>query len=283
MTTAPASTAARPLQRLRSIDTADLPLAGTAVVLPLSAHTHVPLLLIGLAVLVVMVTDPGRLRSPAAWLVTAGALAVADALLFLDLDDHIVLTHYWVLGIGLSLLATDPARSLERNGRLLVGLTMAFAVVSKLLWGEFADGGFFEATVLLDDRFNWIADLAGVTDPSANYRAFDRLAADGGPVALTTGPRLGLLVAALTAGTLLLEGAVGAAFLLPWHWLGRVRTWLLALFCVVTYAIVPVAGFGALLLVMASADRVHDRAARLRHLAGAAGLYVWGAVWTGLQ
>jgi hypothetical protein len=272
-----------PLQRLRGIDTAELPLAATAIVLPLSSHTHRPLLVIGLVLLVVVVTDPGRLRSPITWLVTAGALAVADAFLFLDLDDHIVLTHYWVLGVGLSLLATDPARSLERNGRLLVGLTMAFAVASKLLWGEFADGGFFEATVLLDDRFNWVADIAGVADPSANYAAFDVLAAGGGPVPLTTGPRLGLVVALLTAGTLLVEGAVGAAFLLPWRWLGRVRTWLLAVFCVVTYAIVPVAGFGALLLVMASADRAHDRASRLRHLGGAAALYLWGVVWTGLQ
>jgi hypothetical protein len=283
VTTAPASAPVRPLQRLRAVDTADLPLAATAVVLPLSAHTHLPLLLIGLVLLVAMATDLRRLRSPAVWLATAGALAVADAFLFLDLDDHIVLTHYWVLGIGLSLLTTDPARSLERNGRLLVGLTMAFAVVSKLLWGEFADGGLFEATVLLDDRFNWVADIAGVADPSANYAAFDVLAAGGGPVELTTGPRIGPVVAALTAGTLLVEGAVGAAFLLPWPWLGRVRTWLLAVFCVVTYAIVPVAGFGALLLVMASADRAHDRAARVRHLAGAAGLYLWGAVWTALQ
>jgi hypothetical protein len=273
-----------PLERIRSIATADLPLAATAVMLPISSHRHVPQLLIGVVFLLVVVTQPARLRSPVPWLAAAAALAVADAFRFLALDDHVVLTHYWVLGIGLSLLlASDPDRSIERNGRLLIGLTMAFAVASKVLWGEFADGDFFEATVLLDDRFSRLAHIAGVADADANYRSFERLSATGDPIVVSTGPRVEAVAGALTVGTFLVEGAISAAFLLPWRWLGQVRTWLLAVFCVATYAIVPVAGFGGLLLVMSAADRKHDRSGRLRHLSAIAALYAWGVVWTALQ
>jgi hypothetical protein len=158
-------------------------------------------------------------------------------------------------------------------------------VASKVRWGEFVDGSFFEATVLLDDRFSWLAHIAGIPDPAANHAAFAELAATGGPVALQSGPRLAPLVWLLTAGTLVVEAGVAVAYLLPsrWSWLPRLRSTLLVVFCVTTYAIVPVAGFGGILLVMAAADRRFDRAGRIRHLAGAAALYAWGIVWTALH
>ena len=266
------------LERFGAFDRREVLLGGSAIAVAVAAHADLPLLAIGLVFLVASYLRPARLQDPRWWLAVAIASFVVDGTVFLELDDHTVLAHYWALAIGVSLLAEDPDRSLEVNGRLLIGLTTAFAVASKLAWGEFADGSFFESTLLLDDRFSWPARLAGIADPAANQEAYVHLVA-GDPAPLATGPRVRAFAVALTVGTLALESALAVVHLLPFPSLARVRLWLVATFCVATYAIVPVVAFGGILLMMTAADRSRDRRSRLRILAGMLGLYAWGLVW----
>ena len=223
------------------------------------------------------------IRHPVPWLAAATVSLAYDWTAWRGLDDHVILTHYWLLAIGLSLLAIDPAQSLERNGRLLVGGTFLFAVISKVAWGEVIDGSFYEATILTDTRFSWVAGLAGIDDPAANRAVFEGVH-HAGTVALDGGVRLGVVAMALAIGTLILESLLALVFLAPVP--GRVfwvRSALLGVFCVATYVIVPVAGFGGVLLAMAAADRRWGTDARLLHAAAMVVLLLWIPLWTALH
>src|SRR5436190_17642086 len=87
------------------------------------------------------------LEAPLTWLVLAalvGARVVADWPLP---DNHVYLLGYWALAAGLALGATDPARTLARASRLLVGFAFAFAVLWKaFLSPDYLDGRFFRVT-----------------------------------------------------------------------------------------------------------------------------------------
>ena len=55
----------------------------------------------------------------------------------------------------------------------------------------------------------------------------------------------------LSYWTILIEGLVAASFLLKMsRWLYQKRDWILIGFVITTYAVIPVLGFGALLMVM---------------------------------
>lgn len=241
-------------------------------------------LLVPAAVLALLVVPNVALRrSPWPWLTIAAMSLVWDRLNWYGLDDHVVLTHYWFLGVGCALFAADWERALEMNARLLIGLTFVFAVVSKVAWGEVLDGSFYRAILLIDDRFFWVARAAGIDDPSANRAQLERVH-DLGSVTLDGGERSTLVSAVLAGSTLLVESVIAVSFLAPlrgaWRWL---RTWSLVVFCVATYAMVPVAGFGALLLVMASAEQRLSMDAKIAHYIGAAALLVWVPLWSMLQ
>ena len=78
-------------------------------------------------------------------------------------------------------------------------------------------------------------------------------------------PALRRLAAARTWGGLALEAVVASAFLLPSPPAARHAA--LLLFCVVTHAFAPVAGFGCLLLVLAQTDPQETRL-RVLYVAG---------------
>jgi hypothetical protein len=82
------------------------------------------------------------------------------------------------------------------------------------------------------------------------------------PPAIIEPPRLRLLAAVSTWGMLALESAVALIMLLPRAPI--VRHGLLLMFCLVTYAFAPVAGFGWLLLVMGAAQIEADQRWLLR-------------------
>jgi hypothetical protein len=241
------------------------------------------LILVAAVLALVVIPNPGLRLSPWPWLAAAIACLAWDRLHWWGIDDHVVVTHYWLLAIGCSLFAADPERSLDLNARLLIGLTFTFAVTSKLLWGEVLDGSFYRGILLIDERFIWLARAAGIEDPTNNHAILER-AHDLGAVTLDGGERSRSVAAVMTAGTLLIEGSVAVTFLAPLRGAWRqLRTWSLAVFCLVTYALVPVTGFGSLLLVMASAERRHDGRARLAHYAGVLALVVWTYTWAALH
>jgi hypothetical protein len=215
-----------------------------------------------LAAAVLVLIFPRLLRSPLVW----GALALFTAIRIGEdwplADNHIYLLGYWLLAAALALRASDPSETLAFTSRWLVGMAFAFAVLWKaVLSPDFLDGRFFRVTLLTDPRFGAVAQLFGGLTREELQANRDALALlpDGAelldPPVVQEPARLRALARVSTFGILALEAAVALFMLAP---AARISVWGrhagLLLFCGVTYAFAPVAGFGWLLLVMGLAQ-----------------------------
>jgi hypothetical protein len=217
------------------------------------------------------------LRAPAAWLALAALIALRLAVDWPLPDNHVYLLAYWCLGIGIGLSLTEPSRAIAQTGRQLLGLAFVFAVLWKaVLSPDYRDGRFFAVTMLTDERFvDSVQLLAGLSEAQlAESREYLRPLPEGAelvdPPRLHATPRFQKLVQVATWGGLALEVAVAILWLAPI----RARALLLArhgallLFCLATYAVAPVAGFGWLLLVMGLASSaVEQRTLRAAYVA----------------
>ena len=270
---------------LRAMDPLVLLLRASLLVLLVNSHTDtVALIGVGLACLVAL-PRPALLRSPLLWAGLFVAIGLRQMLTWHLVDDHIVVTTYWCAALALGLTAQDQRRTLAASARLLVGVLFAFAAAWKLGSGEFADGTFFRYSLLFDDRFATVTRVVGGTADTIlqhNLAGLQELARDpgaGGGLLLQEGPRNEALAAVFTGWGILIESAVAIAFLVPlrrrWE---ALRPATLIAFAATTYLVVPVGGFGTLLLVLGSAQTSSDRL-RVAYLWGAVGLLVWAAVW----
>ena len=211
---------------------------------------------------VVVPSVRGSARFWLALAATLGAAAWADRW---RTDNHQYLIAYWCLALGLAASSADPARVRRISARLLVGAVFLLATTWKILSPDFVDGSFMRYTLLTDTRFTEVATLVGGVDPgdlTANRDAISALddpKAALRPVRLRGTDRLDALAHALTWWTLLVEGSVAVAFLVPWRRLGRYRDPLLITFVVTTYAIAPVVGFGWVLVCLGLAQREPTR------------------------
>ena len=191
-------------------------------------------------------------------------------------DNHIYLLAYWCLAIGLALSSPSPAATLSTSSRWLLGAAFAMAVVWKaMLSPDYVDGRFFRVALLTDERF---ADASLVfgglsRDQMAENRTFLEPLPEGAellhPPAFVEPPRLRAFAAVATWGGLLLESLIALSFLMPGSRDGSqlARHASLLAFCVTTYALAPVAGFGWLLATMGLAHcrpDQHGVARRLR-------------------
>jgi hypothetical protein len=214
---------------------------------------------------------PGLLRHPALWLALASLLAWRVIAGWPLADNHAYLLVYWCLACALACRAPEPERTLAWNGRALVGLAFAFAVLAKLLSPDYLDGRFFRVTLVEDRRLERFATALGGLDEGALLARRAFVGAYGpGPAreAPPEPPRLRRLALAATWGTLAVEAAVAAAFLAPLAGAAWLRHALLLLFCATTYAVAPVASFGWLLLAMGVSQCPPEaRRTRLAYLA----------------
>ena len=96
-------------------------------------------------------------RSAAFWLTAAAFLTVGHAERWFQVDNHKYLITYWVLALGLAHLTPRPAEALRTSARLLVGFAFALAVLQKLLSPDYLSGSFFEALLVTDRRFAYVA------------------------------------------------------------------------------------------------------------------------------
>ena len=244
-----------------------------------------PVVLVAVAVTcLVALPRPRVLRSPWFWgaaFVLVGARQLAT---WHTIDDHIIATTYWCGALALGLTATEPGRTLAASARLLVGSLFAFAAGWKLLSGQFIDGTFFRYSLLFDDRFEVVARVVGGTGSTlrdANLEAAGRLLATGadGEIVLREGARNEPVALVFTGWGALIESAVAVAFLAPlpraWSWLRHAT---LVAFVATTYAVVPIAGFGTLLLVLGAATTA-DTTVRARYYGGALILALWSMIW----
>ena len=143
---------------------------------------------------------------------------------------------------------------------MFIGLALFFATLSKLLWGEFLDGSFFYYQLLTDPRLELTARVFGGLDPSVTgaHRALVEslsTAPAGTTITLQDLPSLWIGARLLSIWTLLIEGAIAVAFLVPrLRWLFDRRDLVLLAFIVTTFPFIPVSGFAALLMTMGFAQ-----------------------------
>jgi hypothetical protein len=210
---------------------------------------------------------PALLQSAGTWLALAVLMALRLADEFPLADNHLYLLTYWCLAIGLAQLTSDRVETLGRSARWLVGATFLCAVAWKVVLApDFLDARFFRVTLLTDDRFAVLARAVGglsAAQLAENREALTPIDAGleivDGPV-LVEPPPLQRLGAGLTWGGLALEALLAAVFLLPTRRrLTLARHALLLTFCVVTYAVAPVGGFGWLLAAMGMAQTTDAR------------------------
>jgi hypothetical protein len=200
-------------------------------------------------------------RAPLTWILLALFVGARIVVLWPLSDNHIYLLAYWCLAIGLALSSTAPAATLSASSRWLLGGAFAMAVLWKaVLSPDYLDGRFFRVTLLTDQRF---ADAALVfgglsRDQMAQNRAFLDPLPNGAellsPPPFVEPPRLRAFAAITTWSGLILEGLIALTCLIPLRRLDIARHVLLLAFCVTTYALAPVAGFGWLIATMGLAQ-----------------------------
>lgn len=219
------------------------------------------------------------------WLGYALVIAVRQLSAWEGVDNHVIVTTYWMLALGLSLLAPDPLAALRTNGRLLIGLVFAFAVFWKLLSPSFVDGRFFRYTLLLDDRFSWVTTgVGGMPEGAyeANYGRVQALrGADvGASVPLVETGRIRTLATVMTGWGLAVEALVATTLLAPlrgrWRWARHAG---LLAFCLTTYLVVPIGGFGCLLAVLGLALAGDDLRLRRAYVLLFAALVLYTPLW----
>lgn len=209
---------------------------------------------------------PALARRTAFWLVLAALAALRVVWDWPLSDNHAYLLALWCLALGLACGAAAPGPVLASSARWLVGLTFALATLQKaVISPDYLDDTFFRWALAVDERFEDLGILLG-RDAEALERTRALLEAEPGETpdetaAFVETPALRAAATAMTWATLLAEGAVALVFLAP----ARLRVaWLrdaaLLVFCVGTYAVAPVAGFGWLLLAMGVAQGRGPRA-----------------------
>jgi len=175
-------------------------------------------------------------------------------------DNHAYLLCYWCATLALGLASNEPGRAVASGARVLIGLAFAFATLWKLaLSPDFLDGTFFRVTLLTDPRFADLARIAGGLAPDALAAMREALLEHADVevatwAALDEPASLRRLAGALTLWTAAIEAAVALGFLWAFVRGPRPVADALLVFCVTTYAVAPVAGFGWLLLAMGMAQ-----------------------------
>lgn len=230
-------------------------------------------------------------RAPLTWILLALFVGARIVVLWPLSDNHIYLLAYWCLAIGLALSSTAPAATLSASSRWLLGGAFAMAVLWKaVLSPDYLDGRFFRVTLLTDQRF---ADAALVfgglsRDQMARNRAFLEPLPNGAellrPPPFVEPPRLRAFAAVTTWSGLILEGLIALTCLIPLTRLEMTRHALLLAFCITTYALAPVAGFGWLIATMGLAQcRPHQRLLRGAYVAVFILILIYSEVpWAGV-
>ena len=228
-----------------------------------------------LAIAVLALVFPRVLFAPGTWF----GLAFLTAFRIIEdwplADNHIYLLAYWCLAIGLALGSRNAILVLGRSSRLLIGMAFLFAVIWKaVLSPDYLDGRFFRATYLTETRFeNVTLFVGGLTrEQLAESRKYLRPLREGAvrsevPMLHDT-PSLTALVYFSTWTTVLLEALCAFFFLFPFRNRSSILPHVILLvFCVATYAVATVPGFGWLLLTMGLASvNAENRALRATYV-----------------
>jgi len=259
-------------------------LRASLVVLLVNSNDDTVVLVAVAATCVIVLPRPAVLTSPWFWGLAFVVIGLRQLSSWHALDDHVVVTTYWCGAIALALTAKDRGTTLAASARFLMGALFAFAAGWKIRSAEFVDSSFFRYTFLFDERFDAVARVVGGTSEAARRANIDAVegllaAAETGEIVMREGDRVGALASVFTWWGLLIETAVAATFVLPLsHRFGVLRHATLVTFVATTYIVVPIAGFGSLLLILGAAQATSARG-RLWYLVGTLGLLLWSQLW----
>ncbi len=198
-------------------------------------------------------------------------------------DNHRYLEGYWCLSVALALMAggTQGARYLALDARLLIGLCFLLAVLWKVWSRSYRNGGFFADRLLFERRFLPIAYGAAGLTPNIQIKHREALRSlVGGETETAKAPvpkRLRCVAWTMAWWTVAIESLVAILFLLPLPQLDLWRTAALGVFVMTTYLLVPVPGFGQILLLMALVS-VEDIELRIFLLALALSVAVFAGI-----
>ena len=243
-------TADSPLRRIRSTDPLDvIPLLLAVLIVPTGGGITT---VIGIVAATAIAITPPLQRSPWLWLVIGFGRLAMEFTDWHGVDNHEVLISYTCAAFGLALASADPARTAARSLPMLVGLTMAFATAWKIGGGQFIDGDTLRYALLSDRRFDLAAEWFGGLRPAEielNDEALIAMRQPGQSEAVTfiEPTRLTRFAVAFSWGAVAIEAVLAIFYLRP-RTSPRVKAKLLAVFCVVTYLLVPVSRFGLVLV-----------------------------------
>jgi len=197
-------------------------------------------------------------KAPITWFVLAALTTARIVAVWPLSDNHIYLLAYWCLALGLALSGPAPSATLASSSRWLLGASFAMAVLWKaVLSPDYLDGRFFRVTLLTDERFAAASMIAGglTRDQMAQNRAFLEPLPEGAELLdappFVESARLRWFGAVATWGGLILEALIALLCLVSTdRRIELARHGALLFFCVTTYALAPVAGFGWLIATM---------------------------------
>lgn len=233
----------------------------------------------GLSILIIligvmMLLHEKLLFSRVLWICYFVIMAVVIICFVSSMDNHKYLIAYWTLACALAIGTDRTHYVMSENARGLIGLAFLFALVWKILGGEYLDGSFFRGVMLIDDRF-WLFTKS-ITGISADaLESFDDLLAyfeifPAGTSYLAFAPTAVMqpYALAMSGWTLFIEGVIAVSFLVRREFfLTNLRNWFLVLFLATTYVLAPVSGFAMILCIMGLAQVPdHKKAWRLSYV-----------------
>ena len=262
------------LASIQGLKSLDLALLATLIVLVLYGpgewYVRVPVAMLAIGGLLFSSLRKKRTF----WTVLASLLLTYNAIHWFSADNHKHLMAYWCIALACGLYTARAEVSVATSARWLVGFAFLFAIVWRATSGDFADTSFFHHTLLTDERFRNLTRLLGglsTTSFDNNATAIERMvgwSALANSATLETSPRIGWMSRVMTYWTFAIESSVALTFLCPRALrLSKLRDVALILFCVTTYAIAPVLGFGSLLLAMGLSQAERAKGIRIAYLA----------------
>lgn len=262
----------------------DLVAMASMISIVVTAH-HDPIFMVITAAVAVIVLSNRTVRlNPFTWIALGVGSFAWHLPTWFRFDNHVWLTAAWALGLGLCLLAQHPDRAAALEGRWLVAIIFGIGAMWKVGATDFRSGDYFQYAVINDDRFAALASWVGGIDRSALGPDRADLAAlvatPGEPLILETTARLRAMAWVFTVWGVIIELAVALLWVLPLRahhrWIRHVA---LLLFVGTTYLVVPVGGFGCLLMAI-GLTQARGRPVLRRAYAGAfVALLAYGPIW----
>ena len=172
-------------------------------------------------------------------------------------DNHNWLQWYWFVALALVNYARDSQKALALSARLLVGGTFAFATGWKIFSHDFANGSFFEFAGGTENRMAESLNVMGFNIAQDYKQNIDSI--KSWTIGFDAPQGFELVGADLISGfwpimaamAIVIEGAMAIVYLAP---LRKRLSWLrdttMVSFCFATYLLLPVGGFGMLLVAM---------------------------------